>query len=104
MYLHASPVGIQTPTRWNLIGHGMTVPPLVLSPSSILPVPSFLCAFIHARKEIRLDFKKVIIFGFTVLGAFAKLRKRAGSFVMSVRPSAWNNSAPTGRIFMKFNI
>jgi hypothetical protein len=23
---------------------------------------------------------------------------------MSVRPSAWNNSAPTGRIFMKFDI
>ena len=25
------------------------------------------------------------------------------SFVMSIRPSAWNNSAPTGRIFMKFH-
>ena len=23
---------------------------------------------------------------------------------MSVRPSAWNNSAPTGRIYMKFDI
>jgi hypothetical protein len=23
------------------------------------------------------------------------------SFVLSVRPSVWNNSAPTGRIFMK---
>jgi hypothetical protein len=40
------------------------------------------------------------------LGAFAKLRKAAISFVMSVSvcPSAWNNSAPTGRIFMKFEI
>jgi hypothetical protein len=26
------------------------------------------------------------------------------SFVMSVRPAAQNNSAPTGRIFMKFDI
>ena len=26
------------------------------------------------------------------------------SFVMCVRPSAWNNSAPTWRIFMKFDI
>jgi hypothetical protein len=26
------------------------------------------------------------------------------SFVMSVRPSSWNNSAPPGRIFMKFDI
>ena len=26
------------------------------------------------------------------------------SFVMPVRPSSWNNSAPTGRILMKFDI
>ena len=26
------------------------------------------------------------------------------SFAMSVRLSAWNNSAPTGRIFVKFDI
>jgi hypothetical protein len=38
------------------------------------------------------------------LGAFAKLRKATVSHVMCVRPSAWNNSAPTGRIFMKFDI
>jgi len=39
----------------------------------------------------------------TFLGAFAKLRKANTSFVMSVRPSA-RNSAPIGRIFMKFDI
>jgi hypothetical protein len=39
-----------------------------------------------------------------VLGAFAELRKATISFVMSVRPSAWNNLAPTGQIFMKFGI
>jgi hypothetical protein len=38
-----------------------------------------------------------------LLGAFANLRKASISFVMSVRPSACNNSAPTGRIFMKFD-
>jgi len=42
------------------------------------------------------------------LGAFAKLRKATIIFVMSVCPSvrlsAWNNSAPTGRIFIKFYI
>ena len=42
------------------------------------------------------------------LGAFAKLRKTTVNFVLSVRPSvrppAWNNSAPTGRIFMEFDI
>jgi hypothetical protein len=40
----------------------------------------------------------------TFIGAFAKLRKATISFVMSVRLSTWNKSAPTGRIFMKFHI
>ena len=44
----------------------------------------------------------------TFLGAFAKLRKVTISFVMpvcpSVRPSAWNTSAPNARIFMTFYI
>ena len=42
------------------------------------------------------------------LVAFANLRKSTISFVMtvrlSVRPSARNNSAPTGRIFVKLDI
>jgi hypothetical protein len=46
--------------------------------------------------------------GAEFLGAFAKVRKATISFVISVRPfvrlSAWNNSAPTGQIFMKFGI
>jgi hypothetical protein len=36
------------------------------------------------------------------LGAFRKLRKVTVGFIMSVRLSACNNSAPTERIFMKF--
>jgi hypothetical protein len=39
-----------------------------------------------------------------ILGAFAKLQKAAISFVVSVRPSEWNNSASTGRIFIKTDI
>ena len=39
----------------------------------------------------------------TFLGALAKLRKVTITF-MSVRLYAWNNSAPNGRIFMKFGI
>ena len=35
------------------------------------------------------------------LGAFAKFRKAADSFVRSVCPSVCNNSAPTGRTFTK---
>jgi hypothetical protein len=34
---------------------------------------------------------------------YARSQKATISF-MSVRPSAWNNSAPTGRIFIKFDI
>ena len=35
---------------------------------------------------------------------FAKLGKAIIILVTSVRPPAWNNSAPPGRIFMKFDI
>ena len=42
------------------------------------------------------------------LGALAKLRKATMSFVvsvcLSVCPSSWNNSSPTVRIFMIFDI
>jgi hypothetical protein len=38
------------------------------------------------------------------LGAFANLRKATISFVISVCPSASNNSVPTGQIFTKFDI
>jgi len=39
------------------------------------------------------------------LDLFEKLRKAAISFVMSVfLPPAWNNSAPAGGIFKKFDI
>jgi len=44
----------------------------------------------------------------SLLGTFAKLRKVTFIFVvsvcLSVRLSAWNNSAPTGWIFKKFYI
>ena len=47
-------------------------------------------------EEIYLHIRKL-------LGACAKFRNATVSFVMSVGLSAWNNSAPTGRIFMKFD-
>jgi hypothetical protein len=47
------------------------------------------------------------LYNISFLGALAKLRKETIDFVMSVRSSVrlstWNNSAPTGRIFMKFD-
>ena len=42
--------------------------------------------------------------GTQFLGAFAKLGKGTVGFVMPVSLSAWNNSAPTGRIFIKSGI
>jgi hypothetical protein len=38
------------------------------------------------------------------LGAFVKSRNPAIIVVMSVRLSAWNNSAPTRQTFMKYDI
>ena len=38
------------------------------------------------------------------LGAFSKFRRATVTFVVSVCQSAWNNSAATGRRFMKFDI
>ena len=32
------------------------------------------------------------------------LKSRIRPVCLSVRPSSWNNAAPTGRIFMKFNV
>ena len=57
--------------------------------------------------HIREEFDSNLGLGFVIfdsfLGTFAKLRKVIISF-MSVRPPAGNDSVPTGRIFMKFNI
>ena len=72
-------------------------PPRVSTPwppsSKQVPIPNAL-----SRPAFKIVF----------LHAFAKLRKATIRFVMSVRlsvlPSTWSNSAPTGRIFMKFYI
>jgi hypothetical protein len=40
----------------------------------------------------------------SVLGVLAKLQKVSINFVMLLCLSAWNNSVPTGWLFMKFDI
>jgi hypothetical protein len=52
------------------------------------------------------QYRRLSHYGIFSALACAKLRKATNSFVMSdyLRPSAWNNSAPTRRIFMKFGI
>jgi hypothetical protein len=48
--------------------------------------------------------KKIMAKNHQYLDAFAKLRRATISFIVSVHPSAWNNSAPTGQFLIKFNI
>ena len=50
----------------NVIGRSMTAPLPVLSPSSILPSPSFQSAFIPATK-ISSHLSKMILFQFVLL-------------------------------------
>ena len=57
-----------------------------------------------SRPEMATEFYMTKCFSF-FLGAFVKLRKQLlASKYMSVRPSTWNHSIPTGRIFIKFGI
>jgi len=42
--------------------------------------------------------------GTEILREFAQLRKTSISFVVFVRPCARNDSAPAGRIFIKFDM
>jgi len=49
-YTQQSPVEIQTPTQWDMIGCSMTAPPLVLSTGSIFPA-TFVSLPLHLRKE-----------------------------------------------------
>ena len=82
-------------------------------PVSIIPL--MLSIHLRLNKKKRVKSRKLKVkqcsFGcrgtldrnyFAFLGAFAKLRK--ATVCLSVRLSAWNNSAPTGRIITKFDI
>jgi hypothetical protein len=51
-----------------------------------------------------IDFLCPLSFNGLSLGAFAELWKATITFVMSVRPSARNNSAPTGPSLKKFDV
>jgi len=70
----------------------------------------------HRMIEYKLIYQRIvqwaqqffIIKTMSVLDSFAKLRKATITFFISVLPPvclfAWNNSAPTGGIFLKFDI
>ena len=71
------------PTRWNLIGHSTIFPPSVLLPSSILPAPSSLSAFILARKNSARGSK--ILFNFLKLQN-RKWGKSGSVYIKPLRP------------------
>jgi hypothetical protein len=54
--------------------------------------------------EFRVDVGDVCLNIDSLFRRVGRIATSEISFVMSVRPPAWNNSAPTGRIFMKFDI
>jgi hypothetical protein len=60
----------------------------------------YLCVLFESQnKKWRFPFTALT---YWFLGAFTKLRNATVSFVISVRLSAWNNSAPITRISTKF--
>jgi hypothetical protein len=81
---------------------------------SFFPVSYFLLAPLRVGEKRRRKYLHIICFmlcyklmvyvHYWFLGAFAKFRKAAIRFFMSVRLSACNNLAPTRRIFKKFGI
>ena len=75
---------------------------------SSIPLPYVCDTTFKACHFYRVQILQLNARHLTSLGALKKLRKATTSFVMparpSVRPSTQNNSAPTGRIFMKLDI
>jgi len=69
--------------------------------------PNFITEEDPIYNAISVQIKETLILK-SLMGTFAKLRKATFSFITSVRQSvclpAWNNSAPTGRIFFRFGI
>jgi hypothetical protein len=62
MRIQATYAEIRTPAHCNLMKRKMTAKPLVLSPSSILPSPSYHLRF-HSRKKNRRAFENVLFEG-----------------------------------------
>ena len=63
-----SPVKIETPAPWDLLGRSKTVPPPMLSPSNILSPPTSHWAFIPARQNsTRVQTRYLIILNFLKL-------------------------------------
>ena len=87
MCVPGSPVVIQTLTHWNPNGCSMTVPPPVLSPSSILPPPSSHCAFTPTRYNSERILKKAAISFLFCLFNTVFLKSESWNFVRRGTPA-----------------
>jgi hypothetical protein len=74
---------------------GATYSPGTLEPAEITGVKTQKTTLLTQKWFVQLKHT-------TFLGAFVKLRKATITFVTSLHLFAWKNSAPIGRIFMKF--
>ena len=102
--VHWNP-GVNTPC--NLEGLSMTAPPSLIALQYFFSRPWSRECFHPRKNKIRLAFRK--LFPFLYRWVRAKLQVASISFVISclcpfVYPVAWNSWAPTGRIFMVFDI
>jgi hypothetical protein len=75
MYIKLGPAEIHTLTQQKLVGRSMTVPPPVLSPSSILTPHSSQCSFSTARKKF-VHFSKIFFQCFASLKTCVYLKLR----------------------------
>jgi len=68
--------------------------------SRITERPERIDCLYDNRRKIAAQQKRHFLF----LGAFVKFRRASSRFVVFVRLYVWNDSAPTGRISIKFDI
>jgi hypothetical protein len=77
--------------------------------SKVKPTNNHNLGLPHLVRNIRYPFRNCKVncwFSYVdvFLGTFVELQYATVSFVMSVRPSAWNKSGPTARTFMKLYV
>jgi hypothetical protein len=99
MYIQKIPVYIQTLTHWNLIGHSMTAPPLVLSPSSILPPLSRHYVSIAAEEKFGACLKKSLFLFFTFLNCVGVKLRRSGNVYTFIYRVPSNTASVSRRLF-----
>jgi len=90
-------------TRWPSLFVITPYPAVVAMCVTTEVEPNFFTEEDLIYNVISVQIKETLILK-SLIGTFAKLRKATFRFIMSVRLSALNNSAPMGRSLLKFGI